>query len=162
MGIIVIEAAGNAGINLDTIVDEEGNSPFTIGAEDSGAIMVGAATATWPHLPFATNIGSRVNCFAWGEKVYAPTSLGPNDVTSFTPNFDGTSSASAIVAGAAIVLQGIAIAQFKRRLDALQMRDVLSSPVTATKSKNGLADGIGVMPNLKKIIQQGVLGQLFS
>ena len=161
-GIIVIEAAGNAGVNLDTIVDAEGNSPFAIGAEDSGAIIVGAATATSPHLPIATNIGSRVNCFAWGEKVFAPTSLGPNDVTSTVANFDGTSSASAIVAGAAIVVQGIAIAQFGRRLDAFQMRDVLSDPVTATKSKNGLADGIGVMPNLKKIIQQGVLGQLFS
>jgi hypothetical protein len=56
-----------------------------------------------------------------------------------------TSSASAIIAGAAIVVQSIVAASGKRRLSPAQMRDILSNNGTAS-------DRIGVMPDLKKII----------
>jgi hypothetical protein len=161
-GIIVIEAAGNAGIDIGTLVLPDGSLPFAAGAMDSGAIIVGAASSAAPILPLGSNVGSRVDCFAWGEKVYAPSSTGPNDVTGFEPNFDGTSSAAAIIAGTAAVMQGMAIAQFNRRLDSRQMRELLRTSVTATISQNGATDKIGVMPNLGKIVQQGILGQFLA
>jgi hypothetical protein len=59
-------------------------------------------------------------------------------------------------------MQGMAIAQFNRRLDSRQMRELLRTSVTATISQNGATDKIGVMPNLGKIVQQGILGQFLA
>ena len=52
-----------------------------------------------------TNFGSRVNCFAWGDLVWTADFDGGLGVYD---NFNGTSAASAIIAGAALVVQTLA------------------------------------------------------
>ncbi|MGH9802642.1 MAG: S8 family serine peptidase, partial [Blastocatellia bacterium] len=67
--------------------------------KESGAIMVGAVGQ---NMQPRSNYGSRVNCFALGEDVFSTNVLG-----GYTHRFNGTSSASAIVAGVALSVLGI-------------------------------------------------------
>ena len=109
-GRIVVEAAGNGGEDLDDV--QTFGKRFPSGKRDSGAIIVGAGAApgcTSParsRLSFST-YGSRVDLQGWGECV---TTTGYGDLFTgstnslYTSRFSGTSSASAIVAGAAAVL----------------------------------------------------------
>jgi hypothetical protein len=177
LGIVVIEAAGNGGIDLDTfivggkqILNRDNHADF----KDSGAIVVGAATSTYPHsrlLPspskphlLPSNYGSRVDCYAWGEKVATTANNSLTDKTSYTTNFAGTSAASAIIAGAAIVVQSIADAgkvPRKGRLSPLKLRLIFSNSWYGTRSANPAVDRIGVMPNLNRIIS-GVTGSGFA
>jgi len=137
-GIVVIEAAGNGRNDLDPPA-----------WENSGAVMVGAATATHPHVKtLSSNFGSRIDCYAWGESVDTLSAEPPR----FTTNFSGTSSASAIVAGAALIVQGIAKKKFGRFYWPHELRAILSNPDHGTKSQNHPTDRIGVMPNLKEIV----------
>lgn len=82
----------------------------------------------------------------------------------YTPIFGGTSAAAAIVAGAAIALQGIVQASLSQpgsrfRLSAFQMRNLLSDETSInsmpinTHSNNPAQDLIGVMPNLGRIVE---------
>ena len=72
-GIIVVEAAGNGNSDLDAwatggVVQKlnRGSAGFV----DSGTIMVGAAESALPHDRWwASNFGSRIDCFAYGENV---------------------------------------------------------------------------------------------
>jgi hypothetical protein len=183
-GITVVEAAGNSGCDLDDAntspfrknPNDPRNPPNTFDPNpnynrDSGAIIVGAAVAISRGAArkgtrsLSSNYGSRVNCFAWGDTVYTldiDINTGANRTTAgaglTTPNFSGTSAAAAIVAGAAIVLQGICQRSRDqhgrpgRRLSGFEMRNKLSDPRMGTLSANPAADRIGVMPNLKRII----------
>ena len=148
-GVIVIEAAGNGGINLDN----------QLGADDSGAILVGAALSAWPHerLP-ESNFGSRVDCYAWGENIvsagYGDRYYNQGDNTSYTGAFGGTSGAAAIIAGAALLVQGIYYKATRSRLLPEQMRSILSATGTAQGPATALAlENIGIMPDLRQIIQ---------
>jgi serine protease len=137
-GVVVIEAAGNEGINLGTL-------PW----ENSGAIMVAGASAAIPHRRIhISNFGPRINCYAWGESVDTLST----DLPGFTRTFGGTSSASAIVAGAALAVQGIARNDFGRCYRPRELRAILSHPGWGTPSENPAVDQIGVMPNLATII----------
>jgi microbial collagenase len=164
-GITVIEPAGNgdfylqAGIDLDSF-ELDGKAIFNRSAKefmDSGAIIVGAATASVPHKRMSySNYGSRIDCYAWGEKVvtagYYPRSSG-SSIDTVTDRFCGTSSAAAIIAGAAIAVQSICEANLGFRLSPNQMRNILSNKLYNTASANGREiDKIGGMPDLKKII----------
>ena len=103
-----------------------------------------------------SNYGKRINCYAWGEWV----DIGQSDRASpggvilrYTRGFSGTSSASAIIAGVAIAVQSISETRYNMRLSPSQMRNILSSDQYGTASVNGRTrDKIGVMPDLKKII----------
>ena len=166
LGIVVIEAAGNGGVDLDTVEKPVGVKFLNRASPDfgdSGAIMVGAASSSSPHirLPAAsapsclipgpdTNYGSRIDCYAWGECV--PTTA--TNTLGYIDFFDGTSSASAIIAGVAIVVQGIAGQNPpRRRFSPYRLRTILSDPNNGTDSANGhVIDRIGVMPDLRKII----------
>src|SRR6185295_4681179 len=73
LGVLVVEAAGNGGFDLDLSSDLDIRRSLRRGAPDfldSGAILVGAARAGLPHdrAPFS-NYGSRLDCFGWGESV---------------------------------------------------------------------------------------------
>ncbi|MCP4995723.1 MAG: S8 family serine peptidase, partial [Gammaproteobacteria bacterium] len=111
LGIVVIEAAGNGGNDLDAFVNDEGGQILNRGSSafrDSGAIVVGAASSAVPHTRVEqTNFGSRVDCYAWGEDVVSPSSDINGSTDKYTNYFGGTSSASAIVTGAALVVQGV-------------------------------------------------------
>jgi hypothetical protein len=157
-GISVVEAAGNGHSNLRDLVHPikkrvlDTSSPqFT----DSGAIMVGAGSSSNPHQPDPmSNFGQRIDCFAWGEKVYtATTDKSGSSTTCYTPNFGGTSAAAAIIAGAAASVQGMARASSTARaLDPERLRALLRDPAFGTRAVPSAQ--IGVMPNLKAIAQR--------
>jgi len=187
--IVVVEAAGNGGINLDTYA-RYGQQLLNRGSGDfqeSLAIVVGAAHSAITPVPNAKprspikvgdqrmhNYGSRIDCFAWGDSVKS-TGMGATYGI-----LNDTSAAAAIIAGAALSLQGIA--QRKRigdlsngRFSPGVMRQILRHPAIGTLSykskwqadydsrwdpigntdfKKWNYDKIGVMPNLKKAINK--------
>jgi len=159
-GIVVVEAAGNGNYNLDTYTNASGDNIFDRSSADfreSGAIMVGACNSALPHNRWAySNYGSRIDCFAWGQNVvscgYGDLDAGTGDNSTYTDTFQGTSSASPIISGAAIILQGMHEANTGTRLSPLQMRTLLSNPATGTLQGGGVAGNIGVMPDLQAII----------
>ena len=169
LGIVVVEAAGNGDFDLDTYTDAMGGKVLNRTSpafRDSGAIMVGAARSDVPHDRISSaytgfwgsNHGSRLDCYAWGENVVtcgygtlAPTPPGSPVPADYTATFGGTSSASAIVAGAALAVQGAAAsAQPPFRLSPAQMRAILASH--GTPQGPNVAGNIGVMPDLLTIL----------
>lgn len=168
-GIIVIEPAGNGNLNFRTgndldrfaVKGKQILNPASSDFRDSSAIMVAAASGTVPHTRINySNYGNRINCYAWGEGVLTagcfPKSSG-KEINTYTDKFGGTSSASAIIAGAAIAVQSITEANYNFRLTPKQMRNILSNEVYSTPSENGRSiDKIGAMPDLRKIIDKGL------
>jgi serine protease len=160
-GIIVVEAAGNGNTNLDAWSTPGGLQRLnrtSVDFVDSGAIMVGASISTVPHDRWwASNFGSRIDCFAWGENV---TSTGYGDLDNgggiadkwYTDTFQGTSSASPIIVSAAALVQSSYLATTGTRLSPGQMRSLLANPTTGTAQGTTVAGAIGVMPNLALIV----------
>ncbi|AHA72994.1 fibronectin type III domain-containing protein [Bacillus thuringiensis YBT-1518] len=156
-GIIIIEAGANGSNDLDNFKDRNGkkilnrNSPDF---KDSGAIMVGAGSSTVPHKRlWFSNYGSRLDVYGWGENVDT-TSANPSQNTTnlYTSTFSGTSSASPIIAGAATSIQGIAKEHRGSPYTPAELRNILSNPNTGTKSQDPWNDRIGVLPDLKSIL----------
>jgi subtilase family protein len=162
LGIVVIEAAGNGGgyggYDLAGQVDDEGRSVWARPAgaatypDDSGAIMVAAAVPYVRTRVPDSNYGTRIDCFAWGRRVitcqcdttgktipYAPRA---------TPPFELTSAASAIIAGAALSVQGMATASGRGPFAPSDLRAVLKDPATGTDSPD---PGMGIMPDVERI-----------
>jgi serine protease len=165
---IVVEAAGNGPRDLDrwrypaTPPSRRMERGDDITA-DSGAIMVGASHSAF--LPpavageaappadrghpmwFDSNFGNRIDCHAWGENVATA------DADDYVPDYSGTSSASAIVAGVAVVAQAMhAHAHNGARLTAPAMRKLLSDPANGTPQfPPGATEQIGSMPDLVRI-----------
>ncbi|MBJ8154157.1 S8 family peptidase [Bacillus cereus] len=158
-GIIIIEAGANGGNDLDQFRDRNGkqvlnrNSPDF---KDSGAIMVGAASARVPHKrSYFSNYGSRVDVYGWGNAVDTTDAKPSEFITNlYTSSFAGTSSASPIIAGAAASIQGIAKNNQGRVYTPRQLRDILSDSSTRTKSNDPTSDKIGVLPDLKAILSK--------
>jgi len=153
-GIVVVEAAGNGdyvGTDLDGYTDVSGRALFHRGFRDSGAIMVAAGSSDALHTRRGTsNYGHRIDCFAWGDGIRTARSDGVNNAL-YDPYFGGTSGAAAIVAGAALVVQGLAKALPIEPFSPSTVRDLLQ--VGGTPSANGDAvDKIKVMPNLRAIL----------
>ena len=161
-GVIVVEAGGNGGVDLDRYVDPDtgtslGRSDSRF--RDSGAIVVGAARSAPPHdrAPFS-NYGSRIDCFAWGDSV---TSCGYGDLSDpgaaaeayYTNTFSGTSSAAPIIAGAAALVQALHHAVSGNRLLPRAMRAALSDPRAGTRQGPNVAGAIGVMPDLRALVR---------
>ncbi|PFO72133.1 S8 family peptidase [Bacillus cereus] len=158
-GIIIIEAGANGGNDLDQFRDRNGkqvlnrNSPDF---KDSGAIMVGAASARVPHKrSYFSNYGSRVDVYGWGNAVDTTDAKPSEFITNlYTSSFAGTSSASPIIAGAAASIQGIAKNNKGKVYTPSQLRNILSDPNTGTKSNDPISDKIGVLPDLKAILSK--------
>lgn len=180
-GITVIEPAGNNKYDLGSLgkpwLKRSNNT-----ADDSGAIMVTAASpwqnggtsTTSPdyiHLPMVTgggerihNFGDRIDCYAWGDNIY--TTAVNSDGTYGYGNFGGTSGASAIIAGVALSVQGMAEKTLGRRFAPRELRAILSDPAIGTLAgamtappnqpvpANWNQHQIGVMPDLKTICVQ--------
>lgn len=136
-GVVVIAAAGNGGEDLD--------HPAYAGkldraGRDSGAILVGAGAPAAEgfvdrsRLDFS-NYGSRVDVQGWGRRV---ASLDYGDLQGcdthgrkYTELFSGTSSASPIVVGAAVLVQSVLEAAGRPRLGPRAMRQLLSATGSA-------------------------------
>ena len=110
-GIIVVEAAGNGGVDLDNAAY---TAPFPDGKPDSGAIIVGAGSGNCSspansRLSFST-YGARLNLQGWGQCV---TTTGYGGLFNgglnarYTAAFNGTSSAAPIVASAAALYSSV-------------------------------------------------------
>jgi len=163
-GVIVVEAAGNGAENLD---HRSYRRKLSRRGRDSGAILVGAGAppvsgfTDRSRLDFS-NYGSRVDVQGWGRRV---ATLAYGDLQScetdslgsdrdYTEMFGGTSGASPIVAGAAIVVQGIARARYGRPLSPEVLRALLRDTGTPqTDGPHGRASQqIGPRPDLARAI----------
>ena len=150
-GIIVVEAAGNGGHNLDSTIIK---ACFLHGnPSSSGAIIVGAGSNYDRSRLSFSNYGSRVDLQGWGQHVFTAGYgdsgySGSSENEWYTPNFGGTSSASAIVAGAVLDLQGVAILN-GGALSPAKIRNILVS----TGSPQTGSEHIGPLPNLRAAIE---------
>ena len=155
---VVVEAAGNGNVNLDQAAC---GTTFDRTVRDSGAIIVGAgqppSSGSDRQRESFSTYGSRVDLQGWGSSVqttgYGVSYTNPDDPGNrnfwYTSSFNGTSSASPIVSGAAANLQSIALSRFGTPLTAFQIRQLLvesGSPQLGTTTEH-----IGPRPNLRSV-----------
>ena len=163
-GIIVVEAAGNGGQDLDAL---RYWPRFEASVRHSGAILVGASNGNGNlNRASFSNFGRRVDLNGWGGMVatlgygngpagrVAPWNV--NVINRFyTNNFGGTSSASPIVAGAVASIQGARRAAGRDPLNGSDMRmllDQTGTPQTRPGTPEDAAlrvQAIGRQPNLR-------------
>lgn len=155
-GIIVVEAAGNGGMDLDNSIY---NGRFNPSTRDSGAIIVGAAEVnssliTNHNAACFSNHGSRVDVHAWGENIWSlgygdgAQNNGSDERQWYTNSFGGTSGASAIVAGAVAAIQGARIGSDNTPLGFIDMRQLLINTGTPQSGTNH----IGPQPDLSSAL----------
>ncbi len=155
-GIIVVEAAGNGGMNLDSSIY---SGRFNRSIRDSGAIIVGAAEVnsslvTDHNATCYSNHGSRVDVHSWGDNIWSlgygrgERNNGTDERQWYSNSFGGTSGASAIVAGAVAAIQGARIGSNNTPLGFMDMRQLLintGTPQSGTRH-------IGPQPDLSKAL----------
>lgn len=145
-GVIICAAAGNGAQNLDSPLYRDYNK-----RGDNGSILVGAASHVGRHTMDFSTYGSRVNLCGWGEWV---TTTGYGMLHDGGPNakyclvFNGTSSATPVVASAAILVQSYAKKHLNKTLTPKEMRDLL----VETGTPQGAGGHIGPQPNVKAAI----------
>ena len=158
-GIIVVESAGNGFENLD---HPAYGGLFDRKRRDSGAIIVGAGLpeggvyGPGPDLTRTeeSNYGSCVDVQGWGRFV-ATTGYGDlrreqGENNWYTDLFGATSGATAMVAGAAVVLQSIIKERGLAPLSPTVLRRLLI--MTGTQQTIGLGERIGPRPNIRAAI----------
>jgi Subtilase family len=172
-GVIVVEAGGNGGQNLDDPVYDtpqagfppSWRNPFNPANPRSGAVVVGAgnppagthgrnAHPGWGELYadrarcFFSNYGARVDAQGWGWEVtstaYGDLQGGPNRDLWYTDLFSGTSSASPIVVGALACVQGVLRHRDRRPLTPRRAQNLLRS--TGSPQQDG--PGFTFTPNM--------------
>ncbi|MBI2345410.1 MAG: S8 family serine peptidase [Deltaproteobacteria bacterium] len=158
-GVVVIEGAGNGGIDLATTTASTGGPNLADGGDDSGAIMVGASTgADMVKLP-ESNCGSRVNVFAWGKGVvttgYGDLADGGDSNSWYTASFRGTSAATAQIAGIAALMQEYVKVLHgpAAYLNSYQMRDLLVKAGEGHEALGVEGCPIGVQPDVGKAME---------
>lgn len=178
-GIIVVEAAGNGGEDLDharystrpNFFPATWTNPFNRSNRDSGAIVVGAGApppgthgnnhgADRSRLGFS-NYGALIDAQGWGREV-TTTGYGELQGVSanlakdrwYTNRFSGTSSASPIVVGALACVQGILRQRSLSMLNSFSARQLLRSTGSPQQDQPGrpATQRIGNRPNLRQMI----------
>ncbi|MFE9785656.1 S8 family peptidase [Nocardia salmonicida] len=177
-GIVVVEAAGNGGENLDDAVYDTRpgdfpatwHNPFRAGRADSGAVLVGAGAPppglhgrdhgpARSRLDFS-NHGARLDVQGWGREVtttgYGDLQGGPDEDLWYTDEFSGTSSASPIVVGAVAAYQGIR-AHGPGRATPEQIRTLLRTTGSAQTAAPGrpTTQRIGTLPDVRAMSAKG-------
>jgi len=176
-GIIVVEAGGNGGENLDDpLYNTPGagfpagwTNPFNRANRDAGAIVVGAGApppGTHGHdhgpdrsrLDFS-NYGALMDAQGWGREV---TSCGYGDLQGpadqedlwYTDQFSGTSSASPILVGTLACVQGVLRANGRIPLSPARARELLRATGSAQQDAVGrpATQRIGNRPDLRQLI----------
>jgi hypothetical protein len=168
-GFVVIEAAGNGGVNLDHTTC---SVVFDRTLQDSGAIIVGAgqppSSGVDRQREGFSSFGSRIDLQGWGSGVvttgygdlYRASDRPADPGFWYTEGFNGTSSAAAIVAGVVANLQGIALAQLGVPLTPLQIRTLLVQ--TGSPQLGNIAEPIGPRPNLRNAVAQLTHGAIYA
>lgn len=105
------------------------------------------------HAQGGSNFGTRIDCFAAGEGVFTLDAGGGNG-----PDFSGTSLASAIIAGADLCFQGVALAHLGQPFAPAQLREALSDVDCGTPSIDASNDKIALKPDLMKIAKKYIAG----
>ena len=149
-GVIVVAAAGNGEQDLD---DSKFEDRFNIGYRNSGAIIVGASRSGSRQATCSSTYGSRIDVHAWGENVfttgYGEIRVNGTDANQYyTSGFNGTSSASPIIAGTVASLQGIQLAFNRELYDWSRMRDLLRETGTRYSGNHD----IGYFPDIPSAI----------
>jgi subtilisin family serine protease len=159
-GIIVVESAGNGFENLD---DPIYKGAFDRGKRDSGALIVGAGLpegGVFGPGPDRTrteesNYGSRVDLQGWGRFVVT-TGFGvlrkeQGENNWYTDLFGATSAATAMIAGAAALIQSIVKERGFAPLTPSEMRQLLV--LTGTPQAGNTNENIGPRPDLRAAIE---------
>lgn len=165
-GIVVVAAAGNGGLNLDS---SDCKSRFDRQQVDSGAIIVGASYSNNARHKLPTSsFGERVDVHAWGENIatlgYNYGGISPvsyDERQSYTDDFGGTSGATAIVAAAAASIQSRVKYCQREALTSQEMRALLVKTGTAQQAAPPLYlnQHIGPQPNvLSALLEERVVG----
>ena len=142
-GITVVEPAGNGTLNIDT--PSLYDSALVSGGVclDSGAILVGAADATNQTL-FNFTI-RQTNRFVYAP---VPVNVFPVFRGNIYESFDGTSAASAIIAGIACQIQSVYFARYGRYLRPSELRTHLCNSTTSSQ----VVRPAGYVPDVAKIV----------
>ena len=156
-GITVVQAAGNGQENYDDT--EIYGSLFDTNYRNSHSIMVGASeTPTYgSDRTYAsyTNHGERVNLQGYGWGVYTTGygsvfTGGGDENQYYASGFNGTSSATPIVAGAVACLQGYYQTNYNTLLSTDDIRQLLVA--TGSPQLGDLGKHIGPRPDLHEAI----------
>ncbi|KPV56835.1 serine protease [Paenibacillus sp. A3] len=177
-GIIVVEAGGNGGENLDDPIyntpsagfPSTWTNPFNRNNRDSGAVVIGAGappegTHGRNHGPDRSrldfsNYGQIMDAQAWGREVsstgYGDLQSGNDENKWYTDVFSGTSSASPIVVGVIACLQGILRAGGRALLNPKQARELLRSTGSPQQDATSRprTQRIGNRPDLRQLISR--------
>ena len=175
-GVVVVEAAGNGGVNYDAAIYDrrpEGfpkswKNPFNPDNPSSGAVLVGAGapppgTHGRNHGPDRSrlgfsNHGARVDVQGWGREVttagYGDLQGGSDEDLWYTDTFSGTSSASPIVVGTLGCVQGVLKAQGGTLLTSPAARALVRSTGAPQQDAPGRprTERIGNRPDLRQAI----------
>ena len=167
-GIVVIAAAGNGNANLNSTTNQLGQfiwNPASADYDDSGAIIVGAGASSNnmdPHSRLGfSDYGDRITCQGWGQDVVTTGygSLYNGGVNAeYTDSFNGTSSATPIIAGVVSCLQGAATQALGAPLSPSTIRALLSNPANGTPQADSAAYPaatypIGPLPDLRRVLR---------
>ncbi|HTG36382.1 MAG TPA: S8 family serine peptidase [Thermoanaerobaculia bacterium] len=150
-GFYVVEVAGNGTLELTE----------DLGIDPAGpAFLVGAGHPVTGMRVGRSNYGSRVNLQGWGQEVVTTGSrsgVGYDDLqrrddnnACYTKSFNGTSSASAIIAGCVAAVSSIVQAHGFDPLPHDRMKELLIDHGTFTGNGN---NGIGPLPNLRASLE---------
>ena len=168
-GIIVVEAAGNGGVNFDddhyadsylqndklkTIVVGAGIVPWYYNKRGENEEVHKVARSRWGW----SNYGKIVNAQSWGQNV---VTSGFGDVhirdnpAKFTYRFNGTSSAAAIVAGTLACIQSYTLKNYERKLTAPELIKLIELTGKKQQPRRGTTqiENIGRQPDLYKALE---------
>ena len=154
-GVIVVEAGGNGGEDLDAPVYQ---GRFDRRVRDSGAILVGAGAPPGVDVPERgrlafSNYGARVDVQGWGLHVatldYGDLQGCSQPSRKYTALFAGTSSASPVVAGAVLAIQGAVKRAKGAPLSPADMRALL---VTTGTPEAAPTHVIGPLPHVGRAL----------
>lgn len=161
-GILVVESAGNDGINLDEhaeIISDETD------LDHSSAVVVGAGYAPSSATPRSamtdSNYGVRVDCQGWGEKV-TTTIPNPANAGWFGQPMGLTSAASTIVAGVVAAVQSVNKAAGNLAIEPGTLRKLLQTTGSPQPEPGNADQHIGPLPDIRELLQHfGLLPDSF-
>ena len=155
-GVIVVEAGGNGGVNLDSPTL---GGRFDLTKADSGALIVGASVNSSLNRAGFSAYGSRIDANGWGDSIvtsgygdlFDPTRDLKQD---YTASFGGTSGASPMVTSTIVMLLASARAQLSAVdadsfVDHRQLRGLLRKYGTAMNANQG----IGLRPDMRALLE---------